>query len=177
MPLITNVAARSQTRLGKLTPTSDQSKFVGGFGVVEGNAPPGWHGVGEMKEGIPVSNDHEKFLQWEEHKNAKGETREIKYQGMTLREMRAKREDTDEANRYCGWLSEEKVQREEQALQHQELGQHLSKTTTSGYESVPDLKFGSDNQFAQPYQPPAQRKGWPKGKPRGPRKQPETQPA
>lgn len=171
MPLIENVHSRSQTRLGKLTPSADQRKFVSGWGVVEGTAPPGWHGVGEMMDGIPIASDGSKLLQFNEHK-VDGKTRDIKYQGMTLREMIAKREDCNDANRYCGFISEQAVQREEQNVQNQELGQHFSKQISSGYEAAPVMDFGNQNQF-QPVEP--KRKGWPKGKPRGPRAKAQSQ--
>lgn len=170
MPLIENVHSLSQTRLGKLTPSADQRKFVSGWGVVEGNAPPGWHGVGEMIEGIPIDKDGAKLLPFQEHK-VNGKTRDIKYQGMTLREMVADRKDVNEANRYCGFISEQKVQQEEQNVQNQELGQQLTKQISSGYEAAPVMDFGNQNQF-QPVEP--KRKGWPKGLKRGPR-QPKSE--
>lgn len=173
MALVENVAARSQTRLGKLTPSADQRKFVSGWAVVEGNAPSGWHGVGDMIDGIPVDQHHTKLLKFHEHK-VDGKTRDIKYQGMTLREMVTPREDTEEANRYCGWLSEQEVQREEQNVQNQELGQQFSKHVQSGYEQIHTQFEG--NPFAQSEPAPGKPRGWPKGKPRGSRKTQETQP-
>jgi len=167
MPLIENLQARSQTRLGKLTPKANQDRLVSGWGVVEGNAPPGWNGVGEMMDGIPIDKDGRKLLQFTEHK-INGKTNDIKYGGMTLREMVAKREDVREADRFNGLISEQNVQREEQNVQNQELGQLFTKNTQSGYETVPQFAFGNtgDQTISSPEQT---RRGWPKGKKRGPR--------
>lgn len=118
-----------------------------------------------MMDGIPIASDGAKLLQFDEHK-VNGKTRDIKYQGMTLREMIAKRDDVNEANRYCGFISEQKVQQEEQNVQNHELGQQLTKQISSGYEAAPVMDFGNQNQF-QPSEP--KRKGWPKGLKRGPR--------
>lgn len=167
--LIENVNRRSQTQLGKLTPKADQSKFVSGWGVVEGNAPPGWNGVGEMLDGIPIDRDGAKLMRFQEF-TENGKTRDIKYQGMTIREMVVDRETVNEANRYCGQLSEANVQREESNVQQKDLGRLFSKNTNSGYEQVTQFVPTNQNPFQGAQEPQATRKGWPKGKPRGPRK-------
>jgi hypothetical protein len=176
MPLVENVHRRNQTSLGKLTPSADQRKFVSGWGVVEGTPPSGWHGVGDMMDGIPISSDGAKLLQFTEHR-VNGKTRDIKYMGMTLREMVADRRDVNEANKYCGFISEQRVQKEEQNVQNRELGQQLTKTIQSGYEAAPVADFSNAFQNPDQFQPAEpKRKGWPKGKKRGPRVSAETQP-
>lgn len=170
--LVENVHRRGQTQLGKLTPKADQDKFVSGWAVVEGNAPPGWHGVGDMIDGIPIDKDGHKLMRFQEFKEG-GKTRDIKYAGMTIREMIVDRQTTIEANKFCAALSEAVVQREEMNVQQTDIGRMFSKNTASSYDMVPQMAFGNQ-QPAGSIHVEAPRKGWPKGKPRGPRKAKEV---
>lgn len=176
--LVENVHRRTQTSLGKLTPHADQGKFASAWGVVEGNAPSGWHGVGDLQDGIPVDRDGRMLMRFTEHKE-NGKTHDIKYHGMTLREMVVDRKYTRQADQFCAALSEEKVQREEQNVQTRDTGQLFTKQINSGYEDVPQGGFNTPqepNPFHTDVPAPRKSKGWPKGKPRGPRKSTSPEP-
>lgn len=114
MPIVENVTARAQVRMGKLTPKARQDQFGSDWAVIEGNCPSGWRGVADYQDGIEFGENGEYKLPYTEFKDAKGKTNDVIFNGLKLREMVAPIEDIRKRNEIEAGISRERVKLAEQ---------------------------------------------------------------
>lgn len=103
--IVENVEHRSQTRLGKLTPKARQDQYASGWGVVEGSAGAGWHGIADYQDGIEFGEAGEKKIRFKEFRDASGKTHDVVFNGMKLREMVCEREHINAKDAYEAAIS------------------------------------------------------------------------
>lgn len=93
---------------GTFAPRADQKKFVSTFACVSGDKKGGWSDGHQMQQGVPTQ-DGKGRITFDELKDDKGKTHDIKFNGMTLREFTAPREMAKKKEAYDANLSTEKV--------------------------------------------------------------------
>ncbi len=98
MSLVTDAQPRAQQAYGRFKPRADLTKKSVIWAAVEGDTDGRWSTVDELKEiGVPVGTRGLEFLKYEEHIDPKTKKpHDIKYGGVTLREMVCPKELADQ---------------------------------------------------------------------------------
>lgn len=88
MALATDSRPRSQQTYGRFKPQADLDKHSVVWAAVEGDTDGRWPTVDEITNtGLPVGTQGREFLKYEEFKGKGNKPHDIKYAGVTLREM------------------------------------------------------------------------------------------
>lgn len=117
--------------MGKLTPKARQDQYVSEFAVIEGNCPSGWRGVADYQDGIEFGENGEYKLPFTEHKDAKGKTNDVIFNGLKLREMVAPREDAVKRNEIEGRISRNRVSLAERGPNQGAAGVSVASASTT----------------------------------------------
>jgi len=97
MALATDAKPRAQQAYGRFKPQADLSQKSVIWAAVDGDTDGRWPTVDELTNtGIPVGTMGREFLKYEEFKGKGGKTHDIKYAGVTLREMVCPKELADQ---------------------------------------------------------------------------------